>query len=107
MVEVSLFLFGKPEMEIDTEKAKPEDIKELGNELQARLKRISVIVEKLEKNGWERSGGLYDINFYKKISEEEAKAELKKLDIKEDEVSIMDFEEEELEEEGFEKDEEK
>ncbi len=97
MVEISVFLFGKPEMEMDTEKAKPEEIRELGNELQARLKKIGEIVGKLEKNGWERAGGLYDINFYKKIKEDDAKKELASLGIKEEEVSINDFDEEEEE----------
>lgn len=106
MVEISIHLFSKPEVEIDLEKAKPEDFRKLGEELQTRLSRASEIIEKLGKNGWKRSAGLYDVSFYKKIKPEEAREELKKLDIKEDEVDISeeDFDEEEFEDEKFEDD---
>ena len=92
MVEIIIHLFSKPEVEIDLEKAKPEDFRNLGNELQARLNRVSEIVEKLEKHGWDRSAGLYDLNFYKKIKTKGAKEELKELGIKEDEVEIIEEE---------------
>lgn len=92
MAEISIRLFLKPEAEIDLEKADADDFKELGNELQRRLKKVSEIIEKLEKNGWERSAGMYDINFYKKIKIQKAKEELKKLGIKENEVEIMEEE---------------
>lgn len=92
MTEIIVHLFSKPEAEIDIEKAKPEDFKELGSELQTRLSRVSEIVEKLEKNGWERSAGMYDINFYKKIKLKIAKEELKKLGIGEDEVDVEEEE---------------
>jgi len=93
--EISIHLFSKPEVEIDLEKAKPEDFKKLGDELQARLKRISEIIEKLEKNKWERSAGIYDLNYYKKIKINEAKRELKNLGINEDEIEMMEEEFEE------------
>ncbi len=98
MVEINVHLFGKPEFELDLEKANPEDIKALGEELKERLRRAGEIVEKLEQNGWERNAGMYDITFYKKIKLDEAKEELKKLGISEDEVSLDDFDEEEEEE---------
>jgi len=100
MVEISVHIFSKPEIELDLEKAKPEDFKKLGDELQARLKRASEIIEKLEQHGWERSAGIYDVNFYKKIKLGEAKKELKNLDIEEDEVDIIEeeFDDEEFEE---------
>lgn len=96
MVSISLYLFGKPEWEIDTEKAKPAEFKKLGEELKARLERAAEIIEKLEKAGWKRSGGLYDISFYKKAKIEDVKKELKELGINEKEISIEeDWEEEE------------
>lgn len=95
MVEISLFLYTKPGEEIDLDKATPEDIKNLGENINEWLKRVSEIMKKLESNKWEKSGGLYDVNFYKKISEKEAKEELKKLGIKEDEVNIFEIEDEE------------
>lgn len=104
MAEISIHLFSKPEVEIDLEKAKPEDFKKLGEELKERLSRVAEIVEKLEKAGWERSVGMYDLNFYKKIKLSEVKQELEKLSIKADEVDIMEEEfdgefEEDLDEE--------
>jgi len=77
MTEISVHMFSKPEAEIDLERAKPNDFKKLGDELQARLTRIAEIVEKLEKNGWERSVGIYDLNYCKEIKIKEAKEELK------------------------------
>jgi len=93
MVSISIYLFGKPEYEIDTEKAKPEEFRKLGEDLKNRLERAAEIIEKLEKAGWERSGGLYDVFFYKDIKLADAKKELKKLGIKEDEITIEEDEE--------------
>jgi len=100
MTEINVHLFSKPEVEIDLEKARPEDFKQLGNELMARLNRVAEIVEKLEKNKWERSAGIYDLTFYKKIKIKEAREEIKNFGIKEDEIEIMEeeFDEDEVEE---------
>lgn len=92
MALVSIFLFGKPEQEIDLEKAKPPELKNLGENLKERMSEIAKAVEKLEKHGWERSPGLYDISFYKEIKYKEAEKELKKLGIK-DLVDIIEDEE--------------
>lgn len=92
MAAISVHLFLKPEMEMDLEHAQPHDFGELGDALQARLHRVAEIVEKLEKDGWERSAGLYDITFYKKITTSEKEA-LEKLGINENEVDIMEDDE--------------
>jgi ribosome maturation protein Sdo1 len=94
MIEISLWLFGKPEWEVNTEKAKPEEIVKLGKELESRLKEAAETLEKLEKNGWERDGGLYDIMLFKDVSKKEAREEMKKLGIKN--ASINEFEDDEL-----------
>lgn len=98
MVEINIHLFGKPEWEMDLEKADAEAFRLLGEDIKERLKRISEIIVKLEKNGWDRSAGLYDIMYYKKIKLDQAKDELKKLEIGEDEVNLEDFDEEEFDE---------
>ena len=49
MVEVNLYLFGKPEWEMDLEKAKAGDFKLLGENLRERLNKVSEIVTKLER----------------------------------------------------------
>ena len=99
MAEISLYLFGKPEWELDLDKAEPGEFRELGDSLRERLYRVAEITEKLEKNGWKRSGALYDIYFYKEAKREEAERELEELGIKEDEIYFLEEEEEEIEEE--------
>lgn len=89
MSYIFVWLFGKPEWEIETDKATPDDFRELGKNLNERMNEVAEIVEKLESNGWERSGGLYDLHFYKGIKKKDADIELGKLgisaDVEEDE----------------------
>lgn len=100
MTTIDIWLFGKPEWEMDFDKVTPQDIKDLGENLKNRLNRISEIVEKLENNGWNRSAGLYNLYLHKNIKKELVGEELEKLGIGENEVSIEDFgEEESIEEE--------
>ncbi len=94
MAEISLYLFGKPEWELDLDKAEPEEFRRFADSLRERLYRAAEIIEKLDKNGWERSGALYDICFYKKVKREDAERELKELGIKEDEIYLLEEEEE-------------
>lgn len=88
MIEIWIHLFGKPEWEMDLEKAKAKDFEELGKKLFDRLKWVSQIILKLEANNWERSAGLYDIHYYKETTLKKAKSELKKNGICEKEVNI-------------------
>lgn len=96
MATIDIWLFGKPEWEMDFDEATPQDIKDLGESLRGRLCRISEIVEKLENNGWRRSAGLYNLYLHKNIKKELVGKELEKLGIGEKEVNIEDFGEEEL-----------
>ena len=98
-VEVDLFLFGKPEWEMNMEEVSASEIREKGEELRERLNRIAEIMEKLENAGWERAGAsLYSISFYKDIAIEDAKEELRQLGIDPEEVGLMEIEEEDEEE---------
>ena len=98
-VEVDLFLFGKPEWEMNMEEVSASEIREKGEELRERLHRIAEIMEKLENAGWERAGAsLYSISFYKDIAIEDAKEELRQLGIDPEEVGLMEIEEEDEEE---------
>jgi len=99
MVTIDIWLFGKPEWEIDLDKATPQDLKDLGEDLRDRLCRVSEIVEKLENNGWSRGAGLYNLFLHKGIKKELVGEELEELGIGEKEVNIEDFGEEELVEE--------
>jgi len=97
-VEVDLFLFGKPEWEMNMEEVSASEIREKGEELRERLNRIAEIMEKLEGAGWERAGAsLYSISFYKDIAIEDAKEELRQLGIDPEEVGLMEIEEDEEE----------
>ena len=102
-VEVDLFLFGKPEWEMNMEEVSASEIREKGEELRERLHRIAEIMEKLEGAGWERAGAsLYSISFYKDIAIEDAKEELRQLGIDPEEVGLMEIEEdEEIEDADF------
>ncbi|MCW3133184.1 MAG: hypothetical protein N2V78_02505 [Methanophagales archaeon] len=94
MAEISLYLFGKPEWELDLDKAEPGEFRRLGDSIRDRLYRAAEITEMLERSGWERSGALYDIYFYKEVKREEAEKELEELGIKEDEIYLLEEEEE-------------
>ena len=97
-VEVDLFLFGKPEWEMNMEEVSASEIREKGEELRERLSRIAEIMEKLEGAGWERAGAsLYSISFYKDIAIEDAKEELRQLGIDPEEVGLIEIEEEDEE----------
>ena len=101
MVIADLFLFGKPAWEIENmEEVSASEIREKGEELRERLHRIAEIMVKLQNAGWERAGAsLYSISFYKDITVEDAKEELRQLGIKPEEVGLIEVEEAEDEEE--------
>ena len=95
---MDLFLFGKPEWEMNIEEVSASEIREKGEELRERLHRIAEIMEKLENAGWERAGAsLYSISFYKDIAIEDAKEELRQLGIDPEEVGLIEIEEEDEE----------
>lgn len=104
MVQISLFLFGKPswEMEVENGRATPEMLRAKAVELKSRLERAAEIFEKLISNGWdleELYGAVYSLEFYKRISKEEARTELLELGIGLDEVGIVELEHDEYDEE--------
>lgn len=91
MTEISIWLYGKPEWEIENlDKITGEQLKEHGKELMKRLNYIGDIAIKLEKNEWSRGAGLYDLYFYKDISIDEAKKELIKLEIDVEKINLID-----------------
>jgi hypothetical protein len=93
-VEIVLWLFGKPEWEIDTEKASPKDILNLGKDLEKRLCDVASMMKKLANNKWNISGGLYDIMYFKNISKKEATIELKSIGISPKNVCLEEIEDE-------------
>jgi hypothetical protein len=91
--EIIVWLFGKPDWELDIEGADvteemADEIELLGKELQERMRLAGQIIRKLVTNGWTGSGGLYDLWFSKGIPMEQAKKELATLGISEDDVTL-------------------
>jgi hypothetical protein len=100
-VELGIYLFGKPSWELeDLEGDLPEGYSQklrlLGDELRKRLHDAAYVFDLLVKNGWQPYGTLYDINFTKDISLRAAKAELKKLGLKDYIDDLKKLEEEHL-----------
>ena len=91
MIDVNIFLFGKPEWMMDLEKAKAMDFEAFGKDICSWLERVSEIIEKLEKAGWDRSAGLYDLFYSKSLSKKDAKKELRNLDISLKEVCLHEW----------------
>lgn len=97
VVEVSVYLFGKPswEMGIEGGNATPKMLREKGDELRDRLRRAADILEKLDGRGWdlaEAYGSVYSLDFTKDVSLEEAERELEEFGIGLDEVSVRELE---------------
>lgn len=84
MVVISINFFGKPEREFGGKKITAETIRAKGNELKQRLSKIATAIEKLTAKKWNYQLVGNNLSFTKKIPEEDAKIELKKIGIKED-----------------------
>ena len=103
-VELMVHLFGKPAWELDDfEGDIPEGysgkLRQLGEDLKARLNEVAGVFDKLVKNGWQPYGTLYDINFVKDVTLKEAEEELRKLGLQDYIENLNEIEEEEWEEE--------
>jgi adenylosuccinate lyase len=83
MADISMYLFGKPEMEL-SEKINEEELRKKGDELQQRLHEIAEAMKKLSANGWTHELVGYNIDFSKKIAKKAAEKELEQLGIKEE-----------------------
>jgi hypothetical protein len=99
-VELMIHLFGKPAWELDDlEGDLPKDysgkLRQLGEELKARLNEVADVFDKLVKNGWQPYGTLYDINFVKDVTLKEAEKELRKLGLQDYIENLNEIEEEE------------
>ena len=96
-VSLNLFLFGKPGQELNEGgPITAEELRALGQGLQARLEEIATIVEKLTATGWEAQMGLYDINLYHPYIDTATHAEekLRDLGIDPERVFIDEWEDE-------------
>jgi hypothetical protein len=101
-VSVTLWLFGKPGHELNEgEDVHADAIRALAQSMKERLEQAADIVEKLTGAGWEAQMGLYDVMLYNPYvrTEADVRTRLDDLGIDPDEVSILEFEGDEDEEE--------
>jgi hypothetical protein len=101
-VSVTLWLFGKPGHELNEgEEVNAGQIRALAQCMKERLELAADIVEKLTGAGWEAQMGLYDVMLYNRFvrTEADVRTRLDDLGIDPDEVSILEFEGEDDEEE--------
>src|SRR2546430_255888 len=106
-VTLMLYLFGKPGVELNEgEEVTPGQLRDLADDLSARLREAADVVEKLTASGWEAEMALYDIFFSHPYVETTVQAEamLQNLGIEPQQVHIEwledeDYPEEQLEEE--------
>lgn len=98
MIFGMLFLFGKPGQELpEGEEVKGPQLRELGNDLAARLGKAADVVDKLWADGWETTLALYDVMLatdkYETVAE--AAAGLKALNIDPDNLNLEEMPDEE------------
>ncbi len=103
MIDVNIWLYGKPAWDMDIEgeeKFDPVMFKERGNNLKEWLYEVSDIVKKLQSDGWNVYGALYDLTATKESVKtmRDAKKELKRLGVDLKSVSLNEWEDEERDE---------
>jgi hypothetical protein len=94
-VSVTLWLFGKPGHELNEGgEVTADEIRALSQCMKERLEQAADIVEKLTGAGWEAQMGLYDVMLYNPYvrTEADVRTRLDGLGIDPDEVSILEFE---------------
>jgi hypothetical protein len=106
-VSLCISLFGKPGQELDEgEAVTPQALRDLAEDLRARLTAAADLVEKLTAAGWEAEMHLYDIGLYHPYINTAVQAEQQLLDlgIPAEALSIDEWpdEEEDLDDEALE-----
>ncbi len=92
MIELCLWVFGKPEWELDLgDPSLCFQLQQKGEELFIRLLRLSFFVSKLEKAGWQRYHNAYSLLFHHPSFTrlEDAAAQLELLGIPAREVELF------------------
>ena len=81
-VTITLFLFGKPGQELNEGgDITPRELRELGDDLKARMDETATLLEKLTGAGWEAQMGLYDVMLSHPYLRTQIEAEAKLLDM--------------------------
>jgi hypothetical protein len=96
-VTIMLYLFGKPGVELNEGgEVTPGELRDLADDLQARLRDVADIVEKLTATGWEAEMALYDVLLSHPYLDSAAQAEdrLRELGIDPEKFHIDEWEDE-------------
>lgn len=94
MIEIHLWLYGKPSWDLEIEGKKHIDpglLKAHVSFLKAHLDKTAELLEKLQKAGWlvaESYGAIYSLTLYKRTTKIKAQKELIQLGIKQEEVTL-------------------
>ncbi len=96
MIELSIFLYGKPSWDLEIEgknNIDPKIFRDHATYLKEHLESVTDTLEKLQSNGWEVSGALYSLMAYKSTvkTKKDAKKELKMLSIDPESIDIEEF----------------
>ena len=99
MIEISIYLFGKPGWEMNIEGLNlinPDVLRIKGDELKERLERAADVVEKLQNNKWilwGAYGDMYGLDFFRDDIESvsEARTELVRLGIDLEKVDVHEL----------------
>src|SRR5262245_46617397 len=97
-VTITLFLFGKPGMELNEgEEANTDEMRRLGDELRMRLHASADLVDKLTGAGWTAQVGLYDVMLHHEYitTAVQAEEQLHNLGIDPEGLHIDEWEDEE------------
>ena len=97
MIHLSIWLYGKPEWDLFTEEdgfINGDLFRGQADYLKEHLYRVADVVEKLKKNGWDCEGTLYTLELFKEdITINEAKKELRRLNISEEGLNLEEIKE--------------
>ncbi len=95
MLEINLYLFGKPQWELSTKNITAHTLHKKALALSQRLQRAAHITKKLQANGWSVFLDTYSLIFYHEsiTTQKEAKKLFKKLGISLRKTEIYSWEE--------------
>ena len=101
-VSLVLYLFGKPGVELNEGGAvTAQELRDLGQNLNERMREAADILEKLGGAGWEAQMALYDVHFYHPYIETATHAEEQLLSLGIDPERLAIDEWEDGEDEGI------
>ena len=101
MIELSLYLWGKPSWVLPLEGKRSIDpalIRQRGMKIKAHLSRVASIVQKLQTQGWKMAecyGSVYHLSFYHPEVQtlDAAQEQMTRLRIRQEDIELIEVEE--------------